>query len=125
MDTRTKILSREAARGLCAPSPVVVTGYFDILRAEHARVLEEARRRAGNGTVVALVLPFAAAVFPPRARAEMAAAFRVIDYVVIGDDEDVTTLLEGLQPLAIVHLEADEERLHRELVQHVHTRQGR
>lgn len=124
MDTRTKILTLEAARGLRAPSPVVVTGYFDVLRAAHARELEDARRRTAAGTLIAFVLPFDAEILPLRARAEMAAALRVIDYVVTGDERDLATLADSIHPLAVVRMEADDARRNRELVQHVHRRQG-
>jgi len=125
MDTRTKILTVEAARGLHALSPVVLTGYFDILRAEQARQIENERRRYTESTLVAFVLPSATTLLPQPARAEMAAALRVIDYVVTGDASDLTVLINALQPLSVVHLETDEERRYRELVQHVHRRQGR
>jgi len=125
MDTRTKILTLEAARALGDSRPVVVAGYFEILLAEHARLLDEVRRRHPAGPLVAFVMPLSGAILPAGARAEMAAGLRVIDYVVTGDDNDLATLVDGLQPAAVVRLEADEERLHRELAQHVRSRHGR
>ena len=47
MDTRNKILTAEAARALAGPL-TVVTGYFDLLRAEHARELAAIRQRIGK-----------------------------------------------------------------------------
>jgi len=125
MDTRTKILTLEVARALRAPSPAIVTGYFDILRAEDAREIEDVRRRTAAATLVAFVLPSSAALLSQHARAEMAAAFRVIDYVVTGDERDLATLIGALQPLGVVRLEDGEARRYREFVQHVHRRQTR
>jgi bifunctional ADP-heptose synthase (sugar kinase/adenylyltransferase) len=123
MDTRTKILTLEAACRQRASSPVVVTGYFDVLRAAHIHALEEIRRRTfgGNpaGTLIAFVMPCALELLPQSARAELAAALRVIDYVVTGDESDLGTLKDALCPLAIERLEADDALRYRELVEHV------
>jgi hypothetical protein len=120
VDTRTKVLGPEAAREAAARARRegkrirLVTGYFDPLVAEHARGLE----RAGEGAVL-----FAAIVEPPqpilpaRARAELVAALRSVDYVVTGDASVV-------RPDETLHREAEDERLTRELVRHVHGRQS-
>jgi len=121
MDTRDKILTAEAARAL--PGPLaIVTGYFDLLRAEHARELAAIRQRIGERTLVAVVLPYAAEVFDIHARARMVAALRTIDYVVIAEDADA--LLAALHPQAVLHMEAEDIRRNRELVARIRGRHG-
>ena len=119
MDTRTKILTLEAACGLRAASPAVVTGYFDILRAGEVHQIEDGRNRAAAETLVAFVLPLTGALLLQPARAEMAAGLRMIDYVVTGDEKDLAQLLDALQAPAVIRLETDEARRYGELVQHV------
>jgi glycerol-3-phosphate cytidylyltransferase-like family protein len=120
MDTRSKIISSAALSGLVTGEAVLVTGYFDILRASHIRAL----RQIQAGMLVVAVRPHPGAVLPLRARAELVAALRMVDYVVIADDREVDTLVTALRPARIVHLEdADLERA-RELKQHVQSRQS-
>ncbi|HEV2448703.1 MAG TPA: hypothetical protein VGS58_22375 [Candidatus Sulfopaludibacter sp.] len=120
MDTRTKIVSCADLRGLVFGEVALVTGYFDILRASHIRALREIRA----GRLVAAVRPCAHSVLPLGARAELVAALRMVDYVVIADDRELDTLVSELRPARIVHLEdADRERT-RELKRHVHERQS-
>ena len=115
MDTRSKIVDAQAVPGGCT----VVTGYFDVLRAEHARELGDLPR-----PLVAVVLPFAAELLGQRARAEMVAALRVIDYVVVAEDADVETWIERLKPSRVVRMEAADERRARQLREHVRNRQS-
>jgi bifunctional ADP-heptose synthase (sugar kinase/adenylyltransferase) len=122
MDTRTKILSLEAARTLRAPRLVVAAGYFDLARAAHVRELEDIRQRTGAGALLAAVLPWDEASMSWRARAEMAAALRVIDYVVALDNDDLEALVGALGPAEVVRLEASDARRSRELIEHVHRR---
>ena len=122
MDTRNKILTPEAARAL--PRPLaVVTGYFDVLRAEHARELDAVRRRSGAQTLLALVLPFPGEVFDIHARARMVAALRVVDYVLVADEMEADALLETLRPRAVIHLEADDARRNREIAERIRRQQ--
>jgi len=123
MDTRSKILTAGAARAL--PGPLaVVTGYFDVLRAEHARELEAIRQRSGGQTLLALVLPNASEVFDLHARARMVAALRVVDYVLAADDFEADALLDALRPQTVIHLEADDARRNREIAERIRRRQG-
>jgi bifunctional ADP-heptose synthase (sugar kinase/adenylyltransferase) len=122
MDTRTKILSLETARSLRVPRLVMVTGYFDLPRAAHVRELEAIRQRRGAGTLMAVVLPWEDAFLSQRARAEMAAALRVIDYVVAIDNGDLEALVGALGPTEVARLEASDARRNRELIEHVHRR---
>jgi bifunctional ADP-heptose synthase (sugar kinase/adenylyltransferase) len=124
MDTRSKILSPADAASL--PGPLAVaTGYFDVLRAAHIRELAELRRRTSPAKLLAVVLPAPGEYLPQRARGEMVAALRVIDYVVIADDAAAGRLADFLKPVEIVRLEAADSRRARELKEHVHRRQIR
>jgi bifunctional ADP-heptose synthase (sugar kinase/adenylyltransferase) len=122
MDSRAKILSLEAACALRVPRLAIVTGYFDLLRAVHLRELEAVRQRTGAGALLAVVLPWDEACLSQRARAEMAAALRVIDYVVFIDHGDVEALVGALGPAEVVRLEAADACRNRELIEHVHRR---
>jgi bifunctional ADP-heptose synthase (sugar kinase/adenylyltransferase) len=121
MDTRTKIVTPEAA--LDAPRPVLlVTGRFDILRAEMARDLAAARQRTGARTLAVAIRPLADELLPTAARAEMAAALRVVDYVFAVPDGDLTSLAATLQPTEIIDLEEADAQRKRQLIEHVHSR---
>jgi bifunctional ADP-heptose synthase (sugar kinase/adenylyltransferase) len=124
MDTRSKILTPAAARLLPAPL-AVATGYFEILRAGLLGELCEARERAAGAALVAVVLPLANGALDQRARAELAAGLRMVDYVVIAGDEDPRALIDSLKPAAIVRLEEAEARRARELRDHVRSRRKR
>jgi glycerol-3-phosphate cytidylyltransferase-like family protein len=120
VDTRNKIVA--------APWPgfekplVVVTGYFDVLRAEHVRDLEESRAELGSGTLVAIVVANSGALLPQRARAELVAALRSVDYVALADANDVEALVASLGPERVVRLEEADERRARELRELVRSR---
>ena len=112
MDTRNKILTPPWP-GFARPL-VIVTGYFDVLRAEHVRDLQHARDGARAATLLAIVLPHPAALLPQRARAELVAALRAVDYVLIGEE-----LAGTLHPDQLIRLEEADERRTRELGEHV------
>ena len=78
MDTRSKILNADAAPRACT----VVTGAFDVLLAADARELAEIRASHPNRPLLVVVLPLPAPLLPQRARAELVAALRMVDYVV-------------------------------------------
>jgi glycerol-3-phosphate cytidylyltransferase-like family protein len=124
VDTRSKILSRDAA--LALPPPLtLITGYFDILRAEHARDLQQARDGAPAQPLMVVVLTGLNQILDPRARAELVAALRMVDYVVIADDGDGDIFIEALKPAQLVRLEAADQRRARQLMEHVQRRQTR
>ena len=124
MDTRSKILTADAARALAGPL-TVVTGYFDVLRAGHARELAGVRERTGCRTLLALVLPFPGEVFNIHARARMVAALRVVDYVVVADELEADAFLGALRPQTVIHMEADDARRNREIAERIRRGQGR
>ena len=120
MDTRSKILSLDAALRLPRGTVTLVSGYFDALRAGHARDLAGLR-----GPLLVAVLPLVGELLPQAARAEMVAALRVVDYVVIANEKDLDALIARLAPRELVRLEAADAARVRQLRDHVHSRQIR
>ena len=119
MDTRTKILSSEAAPRACT----VVTGAFDPVLAEDARELAEIRANHPDRPLLVVVLPLPGELLPQRARAELVAALRMVDYVVIADDAVPNALLASLEPAQLVRLEEAQAIRKRQLMEHAHRRQ--
>jgi hypothetical protein len=120
MDTRNKILTLHAALRLPRGSLTLVAGSFDALRAAHARELATLSR-----PVLAVILPLANELVPQAARAEMAAALRVVDYVVIAGNRDLDALIEALVPRELVRMAAADAARVQQLIEHVHRRQIR
>jgi glycerol-3-phosphate cytidylyltransferase-like family protein len=118
VDTRSKIVTASEV-ATAARNTAVVVGHFDVLGVEHARALAEVRARSSQ--VVAIVLPATLApskgapeILSQPDRARMAAALRVIDYVIIagpnGRPAGLDDLLTTLTPSEIVRfddIEAD------------------
>jgi hypothetical protein len=71
------------------------------------------------------VLPREGELLTQRARAELAAAVRVVDYVVIADRGDLELLVDSLKPLETRHWESCDTRRAQQLIDHVHRRQRR
>lgn len=125
MDTRAKILNASALASLDPPRPLLIAvGRFDLLRAETARELASARNRIGAASLLAVVRPLADELAPLGARAEMAAALRVVDFVFIAETGDLASLPAGLEPVGILNLEEADARRIRQLIEHVHSRQS-
>ncbi len=122
MDTRIKILSGPEVLG--GEPLLVVTGYFDVLRAEHVRELAAAHQRAPHTRVLVVVVRGSEPLLPLAARAELVAALRMVDYVLIADDRDVDRLITTLQPAVLVRLESDDLRRVSRLKEHVQRQQG-
>ena len=97
-----------------------VTGYFDPLLAWHARELERIRERAE--AIAVILLPLTGELLPLRARAEVVAALRVVDYVLIAENGDLDEVFAELKPLEIVRLEDDDFRRRGELMDNVRQR---
>jgi len=123
MDTRSKIVSPETAPRACT----VVTGAFDPMLAEDARQLAEIRAAHADCPLLAVVLPLPMELLPVRARAELVAALRVVDYVVTAPDAataaTTNALLAALEPGHLVRLEGAQAVRKRQLMEHVHRRQ--
>jgi bifunctional ADP-heptose synthase (sugar kinase/adenylyltransferase) len=119
MDTRTKILTAEAAPRACT----VATGTFDLVLAGDARELAEIRAAHPGRPLLVVVLPLPDPLLPQRGRAEMVAALRMVDYVVTADDAAPDALLASLEPAHLVRLEEAHAARKRQLMEHVHRRQ--
>jgi hypothetical protein len=103
---------------------LVAAGRFDILRAAMVRELAAALERTAANSRLVVVRPLPDELAPLAARAEMAASLRVVDYVFIAENGNLSNLPGSLQPIEIVSLEeADAERT-RQLIEHVHRRQS-
>ena len=113
VDTRSKILTLGEAQRL--PGPVIlVTGYFDVLRAGHARELQQVRNQTPGRPLLVAVLIHAGELLDGAARAELVAALRMVDYVVTANYDEVDQLIERLRPADLVRLEmADRDRTQR------------
>jgi rfaE bifunctional protein nucleotidyltransferase chain/domain len=109
--TDSKIVSREQLRDLLAERKqagakvVFANGCFDTLHVGHVRYLEGARR---EGDILAVAVNSDSSVcnlkgpgrpiLPESARANLVAALRAVDYVVLFSEPSVETLLEFLRP---------------------------
>jgi bifunctional ADP-heptose synthase (sugar kinase/adenylyltransferase) len=122
MDTRIKILS--GPHILEGEPLAMVTGYFDVLRAEHVRDLAAAHHRAPHARLLAVVVRGAEPLLPLAARVELVAAVRMVDYVLTADDKDVDCLIKALRPVLLVRLESDDLRRVSRLKEHVQRQQG-
>jgi glycerol-3-phosphate cytidylyltransferase-like family protein len=122
VDTRKKILTLAEAKRLAGPV-VIAAGAFDILRAGHARELAALRDGAPDARLLVAVLPSALDLAPARARAEMAAGLRMVDYVVTADAEDLEQLSRA-HAACVVRLDAAERRRIEQLIEHVRRRQS-
>jgi rfaE bifunctional protein nucleotidyltransferase chain/domain len=107
----SKIVSLERLRDVLAErnrtgaKVVFANGCFDTLHVGHVRYLEGARR---EGDILAVAVNSDSSVcnlkgrgrpiLPESARAELVAALRAVDYVVVFDEPNVESLLEFLRP---------------------------
>ncbi len=111
MDTRGKI---SPAAEFTGPA-FVVSGYFDPLLADHAERLA-AVKPAGMRLAV-LVLDPPNPILPARARAEMVAALRPVDHVLLGEPGEP-------HPTPDLHFETEDLALRASFIEHVRERQG-
>jgi D-glycero-beta-D-manno-heptose 1-phosphate adenylyltransferase len=107
----SKIVSREQLRSLLAERQrtgakvVFANGCFDTLHVGHVRYLQGARQ---EGDILAVAVNSDSSVcelkgpgrpiLPESARADLVAALRVVDYVVLFSEPNVEYLLEFLRP---------------------------
>jgi rfaE bifunctional protein nucleotidyltransferase chain/domain len=110
-DATSKIVSRDRLRQLLAGHKrhgdrvVFANGCFDTLHVGHVRYLEGARREGdvlvvavnSDSSVCALKGP-GRPILLESARADLVAALRAVDYVVLFAEPDVEALLEFLRP---------------------------
>ncbi len=125
MDTRTKIVTEARALEIlnqlrsAGIAVKAATGYFDVLLASHIHALRDAAN--GSGKLFALVVNPPNPLLPQSARAELAAAVALIDYV-IAIPGDGAGLLTRFAPGEISRLEAGDLERTRKLVEHVRRR---
>jgi rfaE bifunctional protein nucleotidyltransferase chain/domain len=108
---QSKVISRDRLRELLAAQKsrgervVLANGCFDTLHVGHVRYLEGARREGdvlvvavnSDSSVCALKGP-GRPILPESARADLVAALRAVDYVVLFSEPNVEPLLESLRP---------------------------
>jgi bifunctional ADP-heptose synthase (sugar kinase/adenylyltransferase) len=126
MDTRRKIVDLpEAARiaaGLREKGArlKLIAAYFDVLTPDHARRF----RALGDGQpMMVAVLDPPDPLLAPRARAELAAALAVVDYVLLLEDSTLEQALEQIRPDEVIREEIADRRRSQALIEHVHRRQ--
>ena len=103
--TRERLLERTAEARRAGRSIAFANGCFDLLHVGHVRYLEGAKRE-GDRLVVAINSDASVRglkgpsrpILSQADRAELVAALRAVDYVVIFDEPTVTPLLELLKP---------------------------
>jgi rfaE bifunctional protein nucleotidyltransferase chain/domain len=107
----SKIVSRERLREIIAEHKrrgervVFANGCFDTLHVGHVRYLEGARREGdllvvavNTDSSVCLLKGSGRPILPEAARADLVAALRVVDRVVLFSEPNVEALLEFLRP---------------------------
>jgi bifunctional ADP-heptose synthase (sugar kinase/adenylyltransferase) len=124
VDTRSKILTGSNAGRLSGPL-TVVTGYFDVVLAGHARDLEAVRERSPDRPVLVVLLAHPGEVLEAPVRAELVAALRVVDYVVITDHDHLDELIQRLRPAELVRLESADLGRTRRLIEDAQRSQTR
>ncbi|HYK59343.1 MAG TPA: hypothetical protein VEV85_07915 [Bryobacteraceae bacterium] len=95
MDTRTKIVPTQQAADIAASGAFVVSGYFDPVLAWHASRLQELKRK--DAPLLVLVAAPERPILSARARAELLAGLKAVDYVCEATD--------GIMP----HFQLEEE----------------
>jgi len=110
MDTRTKIVPPAEAARLAAAGATVVSGYFDPLVAWHVDRLHELKQ--SGGVLLVLIAQPENPILPARARAELVAGLRGVDYVCESRD--------GIA--AGVQLEKEHTHGLQDLIERVHSR---
>lgn len=102
---RDELLARAAAERAAGRTIALANGCFDILHVGHVRYLEGAAREAdvlvvaiNDDASVAALKGRGRPILPAEARAEIVAALRSVDYVVVFGGPTVGPLLEALRP---------------------------
>jgi hypothetical protein len=125
-DTRHKIITSNQAIQLAEECrraghpPAVFVTHMEVLRASHVRKLEELAARTTAKIFLILTDP-AAPLVPMDARAELAAALRVVDYVVPAP-HGAAPVLAAIPAEVTVQDEEEDRGRTRQLIQHVQSR---
>ena len=110
MDTRKKIVD-EAALSTVPGGVCLAKGWFDVLTADHGKLLSEAKAR--HRTLVALVYqdtPSRPVPLVASDRAQMIAALESVDLVCKCDASRVKSIVDTLRPEAEIDVDALQSR---------------
>lgn len=121
MDTRSKIVEPTALSAIQGEL-YLACGWFDVLTAEHCRLLQGAKPAAG--TLLVLVYRESSTRPTPLGafdRAQLIAALECVDRVVVCEQSDVESLVAALGPISVVDIES---RQHRDVIREVLERQS-
>jgi bifunctional ADP-heptose synthase (sugar kinase/adenylyltransferase) len=111
LDTRTKIVSKQAALPAISGSVHLAKGWFDVLTAQHGRLLGGAK--TADGTLVVLVYRDSAGRPVPLGaydRAQMVAALECVDLVCICDASRAESIAAALKPETELDVDALQTR---------------
>jgi hypothetical protein len=123
LDTRGKILTLEQVRALApgvVQESIAFVTHMEVLQASHIRRLEGLASAVSGKLFVILTDPESPLV-PMEARAELAAALRIVDYVVPAP-QGASAALVAIQPIVMVADEEEDRERTRLLVEHVRSR---
>ena len=99
----------------------MIVGHFDPMTAAHTRRLAEVRLHTGSIAVIVTDPPDP--ILPQRARAELVAALRTVDYVVAAVHNTSAEIVARLHPHKVIEEEIADIRRAQDLVAHLHRRQ--
>ena len=122
MDTRAKIIDLASAAGLRSQGVrlKLVAGYFDVLTPDLVRRLQSL---SDGARVIAVVLDPPKPLLPAQARAELAAALSMVDYVLSPQGESLEKAIEEIRPDEVVREDLADGKRSQALIEHVHQRQ--
>jgi bifunctional ADP-heptose synthase (sugar kinase/adenylyltransferase) len=98
----------------------LVAGYFDVLTPD---LVQRLRSLADGARLIAVVLDPPKPLLPPQARAELAAALSMIDYVLSPQGESIEKAIEEIRPDEVVREDLADGKRSQALIEHVHQRQ--
>ena len=127
LDTRQKIITLDHARELAveahrsgAPPAAFVT-HLEVLRAGVIERLQDLASASAPGNLFVIITDPESPLVPMDARAELAAALRVVDYVIPCAD-GAASALAAINPGFTFHDEEEDKVRTRELIEHVRSR---
>ena len=122
MDTRAKIIDLATAARLRSPGVRLrlVAGYFDVLTPDLVRRLQSL---SDGARLIAVVLDPPKPLLPAQARAELAAALSMVDYVLSPQGESLEKAIEEIRPNEVVREDLADGKRSQALIEHVHQRQ--
>ena len=98
-----------------------IVGHFDPMTAAHARRIRELLSE--TGLLAVIVTDPADPILPQRARAELVAALRTVDYVVAEMHNTSAEIIARLRPDEVIEEEVADLRRTGDLIAYVHGRQ--